>query len=33
VTGINLPEYPANLHAVVVYQVADGLIHDVIFLM
>lgn len=33
VTGVNLPGYPPALHAVVVYQVRDGLIHDVIFLM
>jgi hypothetical protein len=31
-TGVNVPGYPATMHAVVVYQVKDGLIHDVIFL-
>jgi hypothetical protein len=32
-TGVNVPGYPATMHAVVIYQVKDGLIHDVIFLM
>jgi hypothetical protein len=32
-TGVNVPGYPATLHAVVIYQVKDGRIHDVIFLM
>jgi hypothetical protein len=32
-TGVNVPGYPATIHAVVIYQVKDGLIHDVIFLM
>jgi hypothetical protein len=32
-TGVNAPGYPATMHAVVIYQVKDGLIHDVIFLM
>jgi hypothetical protein len=33
ITGVNVPGYPATIHAVVIYQVKDGLIHDVIFLM
>jgi len=32
-TGVNVPGYPPTIHAVVIYQVKDGLIHDVIFLM
>jgi hypothetical protein len=32
-TGVNVPGYPATLHAVVIYQVKDGLIRDVIFLL
>jgi len=32
-TGVNVPGYPATMHAVVIYQVKHGLIHDVIFLM
>jgi hypothetical protein len=31
-TGVNVPGYPATMHAVVNYQVKDRLIHDVIFL-
>jgi uncharacterized protein (TIGR02246 family) len=33
VSGINLAGYPAEMHAAVVYQIRDGLIHDVIFIM
>lgn len=33
VTGFNLPGFPAELHAVVVYQVADGKIQGVTFVM
>jgi hypothetical protein len=32
-TGVNVPGYPATMHAVVIYQVKGGLIHDVIFLV
>ena len=32
-TGVHVPGYPATMHAVVIYQVKDRLIHDVIFLM
>jgi|SRR6516164_3325863 hypothetical protein len=32
-TGVNVPGYPPTIHAVVIYHVKDGLIHDVIFLM
>jgi len=31
-TGVNTPGWPSEIHAVVVYQVRDGLIQDVIFL-
>jgi hypothetical protein len=31
-TGVNVPGYPATVHAVVIYQVKDGLIHEFIFL-
>jgi hypothetical protein len=33
VTGFHLPGFPAELHAVVVYQVADEKIHGVTFIM
>jgi hypothetical protein len=33
VSGFVLAGYPAAMHAVVVYRVRDGLIHDVVFLM
>jgi uncharacterized protein (TIGR02246 family) len=32
VTGFNLPGYPAELHAVVAYQVTNGKIHGVTFI-
>ncbi len=32
VSGFNLPGYPAELHAVVAYQVRDGKIHSVTFI-
>jgi hypothetical protein len=32
-TGLNAPGWPSEIHAVVVYQVRDGLIQDAIFLM
>jgi uncharacterized protein (TIGR02246 family) len=32
-TGVNVPGYPPTIHAVAIYQVNDGLIHDVILLM
>jgi hypothetical protein len=32
-SGVNLPGYPADLHAVVVYQVRDGFIQYLILLM
>jgi hypothetical protein len=33
VSGFVLAGYPTAMHAVVVYRVRDGLIHDVVFLM
>jgi hypothetical protein len=33
VSGINVAGYPAEMHAAVVYQIRDGLIHDLIFIM
>ena len=33
VSGIDLAGYPAEMHAAVVYQIRDGLIHGVIFLL
>ncbi len=32
-TGLNAPGWPSEMHSVVVYQVRDGLIQDVVFLM
>jgi uncharacterized protein (TIGR02246 family) len=33
VSGINVAGYPAQMHAAVVYQIRDGLIRGVIFLL
>jgi uncharacterized protein (TIGR02246 family) len=33
ITGFILAGFPPAMHAVVVYRVQDGLIHDVVFLM
>lgn len=32
-TGVNVPGYPDTMHAVVIYQVKDGLIDNVVLLM